>query len=67
MGEHADFPIERIRLSRDGNLIASCSHDQTVKFWNIEHLKTTSLAPGSKKKEAEKVCGETGDNFFADL
>ncbi|XP_031551133.1 WD repeat-containing protein 55-like [Actinia tenebrosa] len=67
VGEHADFPIERIRLSRDGNLIASCSHDQSVKFWNIEHLKTTSLAPGSKKKEAENVCGATSDNFFADL
>ncbi|KAK3735914.1 hypothetical protein QZH41_009151 [Actinostola sp. cb2023] len=65
IGEHADFPIERIRLSRDGNLLASCSHDQTVKFWNVDHLKSTSIAPGCKKKET--VCGASTDNFFDDL
>ncbi|EDO47048.1 predicted protein [Nematostella vectensis] len=63
VGEHADFPIERLRLSRDGNLLASCSHDQTVKFWDIEHLKDTSLAPGSKKS-AEST---DASDFFADL
>ena len=65
IGEHADFPIEKLRLSRDGNLLASCSHDQTVKFWNIEHLKNISLAPGSKKKETDNDFGLKTDNFFA--
>eukprot|EP00743_Colponemidia_sp_Colp-15_P003607 GILK01003890.1.p1 GENE.GILK01003890.1~~GILK01003890.1.p1 ORF type:complete len:372 (-),score=71.69 GILK01003890.1:117-1232(-) len=42
IGQHSsgdeDFDIERIALSRDGQLIASCSHDMTVKFWNISYL-----------------------------
>ncbi|KXJ14351.1 WD repeat-containing protein 55 [Exaiptasia diaphana] len=65
VGEHSDFPIERIRLSPDENLLASCSHDQTVKFWDIEHLRDTTISPGSKKSETVK--SGTSSNFFADL
>lgn len=35
VGFHEDFPIEKLCLSRDGNLLASISHDQSIKFWNI--------------------------------
>lgn len=38
VGEHRDFPIERIRLSFDKNWMGSCSHDKTVKFWNVSSL-----------------------------
>ena len=34
LGEHdEDMPIERMSLSYDNNWIASCSHDETVRFW----------------------------------
>ncbi|CAG8454110.1 14633_t:CDS:10 [Ambispora leptoticha] len=39
IGDHGDdMPIERIRLSYDQNYLASCSHDNTVKFWDIGFL-----------------------------
>ena len=38
VGEHQDFPIEKIKLSRDKKYLASCSHDQTVKFWDVGYL-----------------------------
>ncbi|GBB92887.1 hypothetical protein RclHR1_04640024 [Rhizophagus clarus] len=38
IGDHDDFPIECLRLSHDEILLASSSHDNTVKFWNIRYL-----------------------------
>jgi len=38
IGEHEEFPIERIRLSRENKYLGSCSHDNTVKFWNVGYL-----------------------------
>eukprot|EP01134_Creolimax_fragrantissima_P000567 CFRG0567T1 len=38
VGQHPDFPVERLRVAREGNLVASCSHDKTVQFWNIADL-----------------------------
>ena len=66
IGEHDDFPVERMRLSRDGDMLASCSHDQTIKFWDVRHLKTLSVDPGSKRKDTTTAESATND-FFADL
>ncbi len=38
IGDHSDFPIERVRLSGDRKVLGSCSHDKTVKFWSLEGL-----------------------------
>ena len=38
VGEHEDFPIERIRISANAAYLGSCSHDNSVKFWNLEGL-----------------------------
>lgn len=38
VGEHEGFPIERMRLSGDGVFLGSCSHDKTIKFWNLTGL-----------------------------
>ncbi|KAF9921979.1 hypothetical protein FBU30_007936 [Linnemannia zychae] len=38
VGEHEDFPIERIKLSHDKTFLASCSHDDTVRFWDVRYL-----------------------------
>ncbi|KAJ1679802.1 hypothetical protein EV182_001299 [Spiromyces aspiralis] len=37
-GEHGEFPIEKIVLSWDQSLLASCSHDQSVRFWDIAYM-----------------------------
>eukprot|EP00164_Ancoracysta_twista_P003170 GFYU01004227.1.p1 GENE.GFYU01004227.1~~GFYU01004227.1.p1 ORF type:complete len:368 (-),score=123.74 GFYU01004227.1:22-1125(-) len=39
LGDHDDFPVERLGVSRDGLLVGSCSHDCTVKFWHIGYLR----------------------------
>jgi len=35
IGEHENFPIERLDLSPNKELLASCSHDNSIKFWNM--------------------------------
>ncbi len=38
IGEHGDFPIEAIGMSYNKSLLASASHDNLIKFWNIDYL-----------------------------
>ncbi|RUS21477.1 WD40-repeat-containing domain protein [Endogone sp. FLAS-F59071] len=39
VGDHGeDFPIERVRLAHDRRFLASCSHDLSVKFWDVKWL-----------------------------
>ncbi|KAL4447647.1 hypothetical protein ABPG75_004866 [Micractinium tetrahymenae] len=38
LGEHADYPIERLAMSPDSNFLASASHDNTVKLWDLAQL-----------------------------
>ena len=54
-----------MRLSRDGDTLASCSHDQSIKFWDVSHLRNLSVDPGSKKKDSDAETAK--DDFFADL
>lgn len=54
-----------MRLSRDGDILASCSHDQNIKFWNVSHLKALQVDPGSKKRDT--AVDDTENDFFADL
>lgn len=40
IGHHEDqFPVEKIDVSAEGDLVATISHDQKVKFWNIKYLE----------------------------
>lgn len=38
VGEHEDFPVERIVLDRTRRVLGSVSHDNTVKLWDIGYL-----------------------------
>jgi len=38
LGEHSDFPIETLAWSRDRKYIASASHDNMIKFWDVGYL-----------------------------
>eukprot|EP00095_Tigriopus_kingsejongensis_P004957 maker-scaffold96_size378025-snap-gene-0.18 protein:Tk04957 transcript:maker-scaffold96_size378025-snap-gene-0.18-mRNA-1 annotation:"wd repeat-containing protein 55" len=41
VGHHeGNFPIERLDVSANGEFVASVSHDQRVKFWNIAYLES---------------------------
>ncbi|XP_011309335.1 WD repeat-containing protein 55 homolog [Fopius arisanus] len=73
VGQH-DFSIETVDISNDGTLIASSSHDNIVKFWNVKYFETLNVEEpikGGKQKQmkhnlpSSKV-NNAGD-FFADL
>lgn len=38
IGEHSDFPTERLDLHAGAKLLASASHDSVVKVWDVGHL-----------------------------
>ncbi|GBG83736.1 hypothetical protein CBR_g37537 [Chara braunii] len=38
IGEHSDYPIERLGYSFDKRFIASASHDRSVKLWDVAYL-----------------------------
>ena len=70
VGEHEDFPVENLSLSRDKTFIASCSHDQTIKFWNVEEIKEEQVSTKKKAKKTNKpkyMKSAAKDNFFAGL
>ena len=71
VGEHTgEFPVENLALSRNKKLLASCSHDQKVKFWNIESIKKEKVNVKKKAKKSNKSkylkSSQQGD-FFSDL
>ena len=40
VGHHEDhFPVEKLDVSAEGDIVASISHDQKVKFWSIKYLE----------------------------
>jgi len=45
LGVHGEFPVELLRRSRDDQFLASASHDQSVKFWDLHYL----VAPDQPK------------------
>ena len=71
VGEHTgEFPVENLALSRDKKLLASCSHDQKVKFWNMETIKKEKINIRKKAKKSSKTkylkSSQQGD-FFSGL
>lgn len=72
VGSHDGSPVQKLALSSDTNVCASIGHDETIKFWRVESLKTRRLDPQSKSKSKtlkNKKINAKGkaDNFFADL
>ena len=72
VGEHKDFPVENLSLSHCRKYLASCSHDQTIKFWNVENLEkeqVNTYRKKSKKNNKPKPLNSAASktDFFADL
>lgn len=69
MGE----PVEQLAKCHMGQYLASCGHDQKVKFWDISSLSSVIVDDYRKKKKnkqlkplSRKAFGN-GEDFFADL
>lgn len=69
VGKHGNLPIEKLQLSNDGEILASCSCDNIIKFWNIKDLhdhETVPIKTKTKKRKIEIMKTRYSD-FFADL
>lgn len=73
VGQHS-LSIEALDISGDGTLIASSSHNNDIKFWNVKYfeaLNVTERVKGGKQKQmkhnlpSSKV--DNASDFFADL
>ena len=70
IGDHEDFPVEGMRSSRDGRVLGSFAHDETVRFWDIsmfaddenddEEMADGEEAPSGKARAFPKV-GDDAD------
>ncbi|XP_071951859.1 WD repeat-containing protein 55-like [Antedon mediterranea] len=70
VGDHDEFPIESMDVSHEGDLLASCSHDQKIKFWNISNLEDIEFSTKQKAKKTDKtkrLKTTRNNDFFADL
>ena len=63
VGEHSRYPLECIAVSGDKTYLASCSHDNFVRFWNIAYL----YEQDSDEEDGQSMTvGGGGDGFVSD-
>lgn len=74
IGQHIGEPIEEIARSRDTKFLASCAHDQLIKFWDISSIPDVRVNDYRCKKKKDRrlkalsdKAFDTGQNFFAGL
>lgn len=74
VGQHLGEPIEEIACSWDKRFLASCAHDQLIKFWDISGLLSMKVSDYRRQKKKDdhlkalsnKVFGGVED-FFSGL
>ncbi|GAB1864969.1 WD repeat-containing protein 55 homolog [Camponotus japonicus] len=73
VGQH-DFSVEALDISNDGILIASSSHNNDIKFWNVQYFETLNITEpvkGGKQKWLKHNLPSSQINnrsdFFAEL
>jgi len=55
LGAHSNFDIERLAATADRSLLASASHDNSVKIWTLGELVDDDEEEEEEEKEEEKV------------
>eukprot|EP01097_Dermamoeba_algensis_P003699 TRINITY_DN2533_c1_g1_i1.p1 TRINITY_DN2533_c1_g1~~TRINITY_DN2533_c1_g1_i1.p1 ORF type:complete len:280 (-),score=75.70 TRINITY_DN2533_c1_g1_i1:173-1012(-) len=55
VGEHEDFPIEKLALSYDQTILGSCSHDHHIKFWDVKNIYKDARENKTEDDEGEEV------------
>lgn len=64
VGDHNEFPIERLSLSADRALLASASHDNSVKLWDLAYLREEGS--GDEEGEPADAGGNAETSHAAD-
>jgi len=55
VGEHAGFPVEALSVSQCGRWLASCSHDQLVKFSDVRDVLYTKVDGHKRLRRADQT------------
>lgn len=74
VGQH-DFSVETLDISNDGTLIASSSHNNDIKFWNVQYFESLNITKfavkgGKQKRLVYNLPSSQINNpsdFFAEL
>nr|CAD7572103.1 unnamed protein product [Timema californicum] len=64
-GQH-QFSVECLDISGDGTFIASSSHDQLIKFWNIRYFEEMNINSRVKSKKREEMKRNLPSSKFQD-
>lgn len=74
IGQHVGEAIEEIARSRDARFLASCAHDELIKFWDISSIPDMIVTDYRRRKKTDSrlkalsnKAFDTGQNFFAGL
>ncbi|XP_066445340.1 WD repeat-containing protein 55-like [Eleutherodactylus coqui] len=73
VGQHPGEPIEQLAKSRDGRFLASCAHDQKVKFWDVSNIGSIIVDVYRKRKKNQQLQALSkkafggADDFYADM
>lgn len=74
IGQHVGEAIEEIARCRDTHFLASCAHDELIKFWDISSLPDEKINDYRRRKKKDRrlkalsnKAFDTGQNFFAGL
>ncbi|KAL5707264.1 WD domain repeat-containing protein 55 [Ranunculus cassubicifolius] len=63
IAEHSEYPVERLAFSHDKKFLGSISHDQMLKFWDMEEL----LQNGGNVPNNRPVGGADSDSDDMDM
>lgn len=53
VGQH-NISVERMDICNAGTFIASCSHNNDIKFWNISYFNDMEVSTANKKQNKRK-------------
>ena len=58
VGDHDDMPVERLAIDHSSDVLGSCSHDNSVRLWDIAYLR--ELRYDAKGIKGQRRKGEDG-------
>lgn len=67
LGHHNGFSVESLSVSHDSKILASTSHDQTIKFWDLSCIEDEKNEDVKNTKKKHFQLNKSVESFFSDL
>eukprot|EP00607_Mallomonas_marina_P000696 CAMPEP_0182430770 /NCGR_PEP_ID=MMETSP1167-20130531/43205_1 /TAXON_ID=2988 /ORGANISM="Mallomonas Sp, Strain CCMP3275" /LENGTH=328 /DNA_ID=CAMNT_0024616237 /DNA_START=415 /DNA_END=1404 /DNA_ORIENTATION=- len=65
IGDHEDFPVEGMSRTNDGAVLASYSHNEVVRFWDVSFLLEDSEEAEEARQEDGTDPEETNEEMYS--